>query len=672
MSAAKPEVLILAPEPPARRAADALRAAVGSVPATVVAFENVTLAPIPQWTTLRSDALADDEQIHADFLQFLDRWPRQPLVENQSFDDLFRLVDGDSVWWTGPGSSRQPTTGPLFPVLRKLWICSRAIDQLRPQRVVAFTKNRRLATLLASKCARSGVPVSWVAGSVRPQRNSGGGQLAWLAVSLVGLALLPLWIVVRAIFARLTAGAPQDLAVEREKPAVVMSGWYPQHVRSSEGRSHVWYWRELAEQLAGAHGLRCRYLLHSSRFRFTGARKVLGLISTGWSKLPGVEGVMPLQQAYLSLGAFLRAAPAQVAALVRYCRLERQAAFRQSFEFAGADAAVLFIPALRHAVAGMAKWARSVDAIAQSIESVGNVQAVLVHEEFYHKGMMTIAAARRLGIPSIGVQHGTIAPAHLVYTVPPGHVAGAPNPDYFAAYGQFGKEVVSQHGAFPAERVWIAGGPRFDPLARQRPDVAAVRARLDLPAGAFIALLTTERYAWSHQPCAALFTAARQWPDVVVCVKTHPGDAAAMDQYEALAAECGATNVRFFRDRFDDLVAACDVLVSGSSTTMLEAMLCGKATICANFRDEPDRYPYVADGGSLGARNLAEMGVALEQLRDPEKAHAVHARRAEFLERHLGPTAEGRSAAVFARMIVENVLTPAASKLGAPTLRSVA
>ena len=122
-----------------------------------------------------------------------------------------------------------------------------------------------------------------------------------------------------------------------------------------------------------------------------------------------------------------------------------------------------------------------------------------------------------------------------------------------------------------------------------------------------------------------------------------------------LAAEAGATNVRFFSDCFNELLAACDVLISGSSTVVLEAILLGRRTICINFSTEPDRYPYASEGGSLGAKTGEELAAALDAVLDPQRAQELTADRMRFLARHVGPSAEGQAAAVFVRTVLDAI-----------------
>ena len=650
------DILLLALEGAGDAAARLTIERYGALPCRLVDFDGHLAEKLPEaWTLVAGSDLLDLAKFQQVYLEFLEAWPRRPLAGGQGFDDLFRHTTGHSLWWTaGPGASRQ-LAGRIFPKLRTLWMCRQAIERARPKKVVISTRDRTMAAILVSQCRRAGCSYEMTLGSARPKVNAMSGQWTWLVGAWIGSLAYALWIVVRAAFARVTAGRPQETPDAQTIPAVVMTGWFPRHVRSDDGREpHVWFWQRLAGALArSTYPVRTRFLLHTTKFRYSGRRKLLQPFHTGWTRLRRVKDVVPLHHSFPALDVYLGALRQQWTALVRYARLERTAAFQTSFDFAGADVSFLFVPLLRRSVAGIARWARNVEAVARSIRTVGNVRAVLVHEELYPKGMLTIAAARRLGIPSVGVQHATISPTHQLYTIPAGQVAGAPMPDYFAAYSQYAKDVVSRHGNYRGERVWTVGSARFDHLAGELPSRTDARTLLGLPQDKFILLLASEGFAYTKKSARALFEAVRDAEDVVVAIKTHPKDMA-LDKYRAIARECGIDHLRLFTDQLYELITACDVLVAGFSTTLLEAILAGRPTISVNLWDEPDRYPYVAEGGSLGACSAEEIRTAIEQIRTTEASAALDLARHRFLEHHLGPTATGRGAEALADMVVKH------------------
>lgn len=603
------------------------------------------------WRRLRVAELLDTEALRRDFLEFLDAWPRRPLCGGKSFDQLFRRPEGYSLWWTGPGIQRHPDLG-VFAQLRTLWLCDRAIRAVAPRLVLIHTRQADLARSLASRGRSDGCRYEFLPGSVRPAPEPWRGRLPWLLRTLAGLCVLPCFIVVRAAIACVLARAAPETRRRRNGPAIVFLSPFTGRTRLEPDQDSWYLWQQTCDALAGmaADVRRCYLLTFVGSFH--GYRKVMRLYHTGWRLVRNLRGAWPVKEKYPALGALFRSLPHQLALLARYYRLEAAPQFRSSWVFAGADVSGFYVPALRQTLARLSLWSQTVAATARSLQAIGNVKAAVISEEMYPLGIMETAAARSLGIPSVGVQHGTIMPMHLVYTLPPGQVESGPIPDYFAAYGPFAKEVLSVLGAYPADRVWVTGGARFDHLVNEPQDACAARQRLGLPPDKRIVLVTTQLFSWFPAAAEAVFEATKGRKDCLVCLKTHPKDLP-LDVYRDMARKLGAENVAFFTERFDELLTACDVLISASSTTILEAILLGRKTVCINFSLEPDKYPYVADGGSLDAGSKEELSAALDRAFSQEYETPWAAARKRFLQRHAGPAAEGRAAETLARKVLQ-------------------
>jgi hypothetical protein len=78
----------------------------------------------------------------------------------------------------------------------------------------------------------------------------------------------------------------------------------------------------------------------------------------------------------------------------------------------------------------------------------------------------------------------------------------------------------------------------------------------------------------------------------------------------------------------------------------------GRRTICVNFSGEPDPYPFAEKGPSIGANTYQQLEAALDTVFNvPEEV--FDARRRTFLERHLGPTMQGKAAETFLSRIAD-------------------
>jgi hypothetical protein len=347
----------------------------------------------------------------------------------------------------------------------------------------------------------------------------------------------------------------------------------------------------------------------------------------------------------VSLGHHLRT-------LNRYARIEASREFRNALHFCGADVSALYLPIARQHVMLLAPWEMGTAAVATSLRRCGDVRAVLVNCEFYRSGMVAIGAARQEGLTTMGVQHGTIMPMHLIYTPPKGHVLEAPTPDRFAAYSTYARDIVSGCGDYPAERVWVTGAPSLDELATRPSWKRQAREQLDLPCDQSVVLVTTQEYSWFRPAVEAIVRCLTERDDVMLCIKTHPREGSGQG-YRQLAKRCHATNVRVFEEHFDALLEACDVICSGSSTTLLEGIVRGRPAVCLNFSGEPDRYPYVDHGGALPGRTPEQLHRSLERALEGDANGELERAREQFLQRHVGPARRGQAAEELARRVLE-------------------
>ncbi|MBX3441623.1 MAG: hypothetical protein KF774_04390 [Planctomyces sp.] len=585
-----------------------------------------------EWTILPRAEFFDADAFRTDFLTFLEEWPRKPIWKGKSFDELFRLRGGYSLWWTGPAAARTPMRG-IVPALRAAWLLDRVLREVRPTAIVLNCPDASRGAVLRSRCESEGLSCEWFD---EPKSAITENPGAWFrASSLKCLA--------RGI--RLTLGAwrrPSPATLPgADRPSVAFASRGSRYFDVDQAGAAPVIWKSLSD------GLR-RYLPNLRQIAIIRDDKAVrrDAMPEGL-RLPVVS---PKTQR--GVGAYLRSLPSQLAGLWRLRRLESTSAWRSSFRFANSDVERLFQPALRRSVEGIADWTQRVADCRTALQQAGRVAAVLVGEEFYSPAMPELAAAKELGLLTIGVQHGTIMPTHYIYTVPRGHIAGAPVPDRFAAYGPYSVGIVSGLGAYPRDRVWNSGASRLDRLVSQPLCGAEARKSLGLPADRPIVLITMQTYPWFPRAVATVLEALAGRPECVVCVKTHPKAACiSVAELQRIAGEasCG---IQCFDDRFDELLAACDVLVSASSTTMLEAILAGKRTVCLNFSTEPDWYPYAEEGPSLAARSREEIGMALDEaLRQADDRGRD--RREAFLLNHVGPTLNGRGTRTFIEQLAE-------------------
>jgi len=625
------------------------------VPAVAVGLNGgVGKGVLPSgWNAVEPDDLIEVRALREQFVTFLETWPRLPVSGGRSFDDVFKVDRSYSTWWTSIGADRQ-STHSIIKYFRYAALVDRAIDRWRPNTLLLLTSDPLCATLVRSRAAHGGIAVRALPGCADPACREVGVSRRWLLRSMRHALTSPMGRLVLALKCRWVLR--RALVRRSDRPIVVFASRWSRNMSLRGGQFVPLNWSEISRALATvAPAVKEMYL----------PRRLDEIVDAGapaGSDRRGLEAIRELDAPLLVWerffpwrGNFGRVGR-QLGTLCRFYVLARREDFNRSFRFANTDMAVVLLPDLRDAIDRGIDWSFKSAQVARALRAAGNVKAVVVIGEMYRPAMPTLAGAAAAGIPSIGLQHANIMPAHFVYAVPRGHVEHAPVPDYFAAYGEYAKETLSVHGAYPAHRIWITGAARLDPLVSRLADQRTARAELGLPADGQIVVLGTQTFPWFTSAIRGLLECLREYPEVLLCVKRHPSPRAmSLAQIDAMASEIGVRNVRGFEGQIELLLAACSVWISASSTTTLEATLIGRPTICVNFSGHADRYPYVEEGVSLPARSVDELRRALAHALAPSGTTDCEQRRKAFLRRHVGPTTDGLGAETFARRVAELV-----------------
>ncbi len=602
-------------------------------------------------TDADTHASSKEASFEQSYLTFLSDWPERRVHRDGSFDELFRRRDGFSLWWTSVGAERV-NQSKLPRALRTIWAVARFLNELNPDRVVFVgTDTTGVKQTLRMRCAQSGV--NWVeipdVASRAPTPSV--WSRPWYGRSLLSLLLHLPKSVLRASLARLSSGRHVSSSSEADSRKVLFVSENANHARYEESRCTVWFWERLRDELASLDPkLQFRYMQRLAPDPTV--RKTLGIYYPGWKSQRHLKDRAPLPESFVGARGALGEVAASIRHLNRLRDCEKSPLFRESFGFCGCDVSEIVRPFLRDAVINHLMWETRVACISSAIRAVGGVRAMVLSGEFYGRMMPYLAAAHRLGISTVGVQHGTVMPNHMVYRVPRGQITEAPIPDYFAAFNEFSAQTLCELGSYARERVWVVGSPRFEELSDSEVDRVSVRHRLHLPQNKQILLVTAQTYPWFVPAIRGVLAACKGLP-VFVCIKSHPKrDALKAEDYLLVAREEGFSDVRCIDDSFYDYLHACDVVVSASSTTMLEAIILGRRAICVNFSKEEDRYPYVADGGALPGRSAAEIRDSLSKLLDPDRQSWIDERREEFLLKHVGGESARRSGQVLASHVL--------------------
>jgi len=192
-----------------------------------------------------------------------------------------------------------------------------------------------------------------------------------------------------------------------------------------------------------------------------------------------------------------------------------------------------------------------------------------------------------------------------------------------AVAGSWEKHVFTERGVDP-DKIFITGAPTFDILSQVggSADTADLRQNLAIDADDKVILLLTSAYVehgWWSPDMRTMFVTGiidSLMPllenSVRLVIKIHPVEN--LDEYqEILGPERQGVVLR--KDlKLSDSINVSDVVITGYSTTVLEACVLRKPVIVLNIFGEPEYLPYVEMGLATGVYHLSELKAVVEKM----------------------------------------------------------
>jgi hypothetical protein len=234
-------------------------------------------------------------------------------------------------------------------------------------------------------------------------------------------------------------------------------------------------------------------------------------------------------------------------------------------------------------------------------------------------------------------------------------VMGAAFRDQFVAQGVRGK------------RIMVCGHPTHDTVyqrAMTLDDAARARIRqtYGLPRDRTVVLYATQPVLWRkvisretlERNVRAIAGAVSRQPGCELILKLHPREQAS--DY-AFCAELDPPVRVLTQAEMPDLIAASDLFISSSSSTVLLAMMLDRPIITVNFDQVPHFDQFEGIGGTIHVRTHDDFAATFARLLSDEEARSALARqRADVLARYT--RFDGRAAERIAGLIAEAIDGP--------------
>jgi hypothetical protein len=313
-------------------------------------------------------------------------------------------------------------------------------------------------------------------------------------------------------------------------------------------------------------------------------------------------------------------------------------------------------PELIDAVRIQWTWsARAMDEARAALRAIGPAVA-LTYAEAGGWGRALVLEARRLGIPTVGLQHGFIYRHWLNYQHeademrPEGDQPGFPYPTRTLVFDGLAASTLEALGHFPPGAIEVTGSARRDALASRfdtlRPERESVRSTLGVGKGDYLLVLAakaSEIGPWLPD----LFAAVRERPGTHLVVKPHPAETRAP---YVQAGASGRITVEPPESDLGRLLAACDLLVTMNSTVAIDALVLGVPALVIGL---PNNLTPFVEAGVMAGADDGGIGKAIDGVLYDEAARAAFAARGRDFVAANQMRATGQAAARTAAAILD-------------------
>lgn len=332
-------------------------------------------------------------------------------------------------------------------------------------------------------------------------------------------------------------------------------------------------------------------------------------------------------------------------------------AVRDAAVWRGYDLWPMLSAVLRRAADAQWPWsARSMDEAAAALRRL-QPSVVVTYAEAGGWGRALILEARRLGIPSVGLQHGFIYRHWLNYQHDADEMAdesgdgGFPRPDRTMLFDGFAADTLLTAGHFPEESVTVTGSPRLDELAARVAAIGAgrgdLRQSLGVPLDGHLIVIAA-KFSEIAEDLPAVVGALDQLPDVRAVIKPHPAEP--REVYQSVLRDSTHACLAPAGMDLGSLIGAADAVLTKNSTAAIDAMTLGIPAFVVGLPN--NLSPFVDASAMEGVPREAVRQAIGAVLYDRAVRQTLVARGRAFAERYR-MTATGRSAAKTAEAVLD-------------------
>lgn len=226
--------------------------------------------------------------------------------------------------------------------------------------------------------------------------------------------------------------------------------------------------------------------------------------------------------------------------------------------------------------------------------------------------------------------------------------------DYFLCTGDYFKPL--KDFSRVSKKVIVSGQPRYDNLvnAAKIYNRKQILTDLGLDPNKKMVLWTTSTHSLCFHEnidCInAVYSTMMSLTDVQLVIKLHPDENENAPFYKTNT--CFKPVIADKDADTDSLLFACDLMITKSSTTAMEAIILNRPAIILNLSGEPDKVNYVKEGVAIGVYKPDQLEPAITSLLTDDRVLAVN--RDAYIKKYLHRI-DGKATARVVEVIIQEL-----------------
>jgi len=271
---------------------------------------------------------------------------------------------------------------------------------------------------------------------------------------------------------------------------------------------------------------------------------------------------------------------------------------------------------------------------------------IIMHDEYGALQLSTLYAAKKNGIPTLSLQHGTIYDDVFAYTHNDEDINNNKNelnfalPNKMCVWSESAKDALIKSAKFPPTSVVVTGDPKMDFFEKAIKNYSRekILRNSSIPQEKKIILFATENLPNLEEKMMianSVFESMSDLSEFFLVIKMHPNESNWLI-YEKIAKKYGISSYLILKDiSLYELIHASDLVIISYSTVGLEAMRMLKPVISLNLMGLHNESNIIKNDLSIEVREKGELIPAILKCIDNKNEKKIQSAKI-FAENELG------------------------------------